>query len=58
MIKNKMLIKDLKYYSISKEHNQIISNFNTYESELKKFLVENALDHQNRNISKTYLFFL
>jgi hypothetical protein len=53
-----MLIKDLKYYSISKEHNQIISNFNTYESELKKFLVENALDHQNRNISKTYLFFL
>jgi GNAT superfamily N-acetyltransferase len=34
-----------------------INKFETYEPELKKFLIEDALDNQKLKISKTYLLF-
>ena len=37
---------------------QDISNFQSYEKELVKFLVEDALDNQTKQISVTYLWFL
>jgi len=49
--------KDIKIEPISKSHNSIISKFTTYESDLKDFLIEDALSNQDNRISKTYLMF-
>lgn len=35
-----------------------VSNFKSYEQDLVKFLVEDALDHQKKKISVTFLWFL
>ena len=41
---------------MSKNHD--ISNFQSYEQELVNFLLEDALDNQEKKISVTYLWFL
>ena len=48
---------DIKIEIISKEHKSIISNFCTYEADLKDYLVEDALFHQENKVSKTFLLF-
>jgi GNAT superfamily N-acetyltransferase len=49
--------KDIKIETISNKHKTIITKFITYEPDLKEYLVEDALDHQNKKISKTFLMF-
>jgi ribosomal protein S18 acetylase RimI-like enzyme len=48
---------DIDIKPISKEHNNLINDFKTYEPELKKYLVEDALNDQEINLSKTFLLF-
>ena len=43
---------------ISEAHKNQIKNFKSYERELADFLIEDALDNQNKKISTTYLWFL
>ncbi|MFA5745391.1 MAG: GNAT family N-acetyltransferase [archaeon] len=47
-----LIIKEL-----SIDYKNTISNFQTYETELKRFLIEDAINDQNQNISKTFLLF-
>jgi ribosomal protein S18 acetylase RimI-like enzyme len=42
---------------IRKNDTKIISDFSTYEKDLKDFLVENSIRDQEQFISKTYLLF-
>ncbi|HRS42334.1 MAG TPA: GNAT family N-acetyltransferase [Candidatus Diapherotrites archaeon] len=49
--------RDVIIEPISNDHKTVISNFTTYESDLKDFLVESALSNQNDRISKTFLLF-
>ncbi len=49
---NNLTIKEL-----SLDYKKQISEFQTYELELKKFLTEDAQNDQNQRISKTFLIF-
>lgn len=48
---------DITIESISKKHNLIISDFITYESDLKNYLIEDSLSHQDNGVSRTFLMF-
>lgn len=50
-------ITDIDIQKISSSHKQIISKFQSYEKELVDFLIEDAMDNQNKKISSTYLWF-
>ncbi|MBI2125097.1 GNAT family N-acetyltransferase [Candidatus Woesearchaeota archaeon] len=54
---DKILITDIDIQKINDSHKLIISNFKSYEKELIKFLIEDAIDNQNKKISTTYLWF-
>lgn len=45
----------MEIVKINKSHN--VSDFQTYEQDLRDFLVEDAFDNQQKNISVTYLFY-
>ena len=45
----KIKVEDIRIERINKEHN--ISGFKSYEPELVNFLLEDALDNQNKQIS-------
>jgi GNAT superfamily N-acetyltransferase len=47
----------LKIKEVSIDYKDYILNFQTYEPELKRFLLEDALNDQNLKISKTFLLF-
>lgn len=47
----------LKIKEISIDYKDYILNFQTYEPELKRFLLEDSLNDQNQKISKTFLLF-
>lgn len=49
--------KEISYRPISENDKDLISNFTSYEKELKDFLVEDAIDNQKLGLSRTYLFF-
>lgn len=49
-------VEDIKIERLNENHN--ILNFQTYEKELRDFLVEDALNNQKNRISVTYLWFL
>lgn len=49
--------EDVVIEQISAKHKDIIKNFQTYEKELKDFLVDDALKNQEMHISNTYLWF-
>lgn len=55
--KEKISISDIEIEQINESHKEIISKFVSYEKELVDFLVEDALDNQNKKISITYLWF-
>jgi len=50
--------KDFDIEIINKSHEKIIKRFKTYEKDLYDFLIDDALDNQEKNISVTYLWFL
>ncbi len=52
----KIVVEDVKIERINNKHN--ITNFRSYEQELVKFLKEDALSNQEKQISVTYLWFL
>ncbi len=49
--------EELRREQLSEKHREIINSFETDEIELKKFLIEDALNNQDRAISDTYLWF-
>ena len=49
--------KELKVELLSEKYKNILETFETDTDELKKFLVEDALNNQNIGISNTYLWF-
>lgn len=51
----KIRIEELHIEIINSAHN--VSNFRSYEQELVDFLIEDALDNQQKKISTTYLWF-
>jgi len=51
----KIRLEELHIKIINPTH--IVSNFKSYEQELVDFLIEDALDNQQKKISTTYLWF-
>ena len=58
MKREKIKIEDIEILQIGETHKEIILKFVSYEKELVDFLVEDALDNQNKQMSITYLWFL
>jgi len=52
----KITVENIKIERLNEKHK--IDNFHSYEQELVNFLVEDALDNQQRKISVTYLLYL
>jgi len=50
--------EDIRIENLSSSHREKIKNLESYEKELVDFLLEDALDNQEKKISKTYLWFL
>ena len=55
--KEKISITEIEVQQIDESHKPILSSFKSYEKELVDFLIEDALDNQNKKISTTYLWF-
>ena len=49
---------DFTIEKIDKSHLGVIKNFHSYEQDLVDFLIDDAFDNQEKNISTTYLWFL
>ena len=56
--KEKVKTEYIDIQQINDAHKSVILTFKSYEKELVNFLIEDALDNQNRKISITYLWFL
>ena len=56
--KGKINITDIQIEQINDSHQPVLSRFNSYEKELVKFLLEDAIDNQKKQMSITYLWFL
>lgn len=54
----KVKTEELRVEKLREVHSEIIKKFKSYEKELADFLVEDALNQQDRKISVTYLWFL
>ena len=54
-MEEKIAIDDLRIVKIKETH--ILTTFISYEKELASFLVEDAFDNQNNNLSITFLWF-
>ena len=57
VLKEKIVLTEIEIQKLDSSHKQILSNFKSYEQELVDFLIEDALDNQNKKISTTYLWF-
>ena len=55
--KENVNMENIDIQQINDSHKAVILTFNSYEKELVDFLVEDALDNQNKKISITYLWF-
>lgn len=51
-------LKNIKIEKLSPNHKEIINYFKCYEKDLVDFLLEDALDNQEKKISTTHLWFL
>lgn len=49
---------ELRVEKLNEAHSDVIKSLKSYEPELIDFLIEDALNQQNRKISVTYLWFL
>lgn len=56
-IKDKILIRDILIENLSEKHVKLFDNFYSFEKELVDFLKEDALDNQEKKISRTHLWF-
>jgi len=54
----KIKTEELRVEKLGKVHEEIIRSFQSYEKELRDFLLQDALNQQERKISVTYLWFL
>jgi len=50
--------EEIRIEKLSVSHTELIRSFKSYESELVDFLIEDALDNQDKKVSVTYLWFL
>lgn len=57
-MEDKIKSEELRVEILNEVHKERICSFCSYEEELRDFLVEDALNQQNRKISVTYLWFL
>lgn len=57
MAEERISREDLDIELISEKHKNILENFKTDNTELKQFLIEDALSNQEMGISYTYLWF-
>ncbi len=57
VLKEKIVLTEIEIQKLDSSHKQILLNFRSYEQELVDFLIEDALDNQNKKISTTYLWF-
>ena len=55
--KDKIKIEYISIEQINESHKEIIKLFKSFQTELVDFLLEDALDNQNKKISITYLWF-
>ncbi len=55
--KENIKIEDISIEQINESHKEIIKSFKSFQTELVDFLLEDALDNQNKKISTTYLWF-
>jgi GNAT superfamily N-acetyltransferase len=56
--KNKIDLEDIEIVQISDSHKPLLQEFRSYEQELVRYLIENALQDQVMKMSITYLWFL
>lgn len=54
---DKIPIDEMDIVSLSEEHVPLFNSFCSFEKELVDFLKEDALDNQNKRISRTHLWF-
>jgi GNAT superfamily N-acetyltransferase len=57
-MEEKIKSEELRVEILNEVHIEAINSFHSYEEELMDFLIEDALNQQNRKISVTYLWFL
>jgi len=57
-IPEKINPQDIRIERISPMHKEVIESFQSYEKDLIDFLVDDALDNQEKRISTTHLWFL
>ncbi len=50
-------MRDIDIQKINDLHKPLLASFKSYEKELTGFLIEDALDNQDKSISITYLWF-
>ena len=50
-------LNEINFVPLSSDYIQLLEKFKTYQTELRKFLIEDALNNQGIFISKTYLLF-
>ena len=58
MAKDNLKPENFVVVKLSKEHKQVLDNFNCGNEDLNEFIQEDALIQQERNLSVTYLYFL
>ena len=56
MINTNITLEQIRIERLINSHK--LDNFNSYDQELRDFLLEDALDNQNNKISVTYIWFL
>jgi GNAT superfamily N-acetyltransferase len=54
---SKCVVSDFRIEKLNESHLNIIQKFESYEQDLVDFLIEDAFDNQEKNISTTYLWF-
>ena len=57
MPNERISMADIDIQKISAAHKPMLASFKSYEKELANFLVEDAIDNQDKSISITYLWF-
>ncbi len=53
----KISLTDILVEPLSEKHKPFFNSFKSFEKELSDFLIQDALDNQEKRISKTHLWF-
>lgn len=57
MVDIKIRMADIDIQKVNASHKPMLPSFKSYEKELMDFLIEDAIDNQEKSISVTYLWF-